>query len=237
MRSLTGIAIVFFATTAAAQDSLTRSAAIYEPRVPARSVLALREELHLSDAQVSRLKTLEALQVASLGRATAAFLRAEADLLDANRGEDIVLRRAALEKRSRIAIDGEIARLQAEKDSRAVLTADQRAKLVSVSPEPSTMSNDVAVWQSIVAPPPLSRIVRRADTADSVEVRMAVLPNYADIYLNGMKIGTGRKFVMLPVGRHELLYHAPGCTDIKLQITVEKGPPLLIPVQTLACIR
>src|SRR5207248_3562809 len=100
--------------------------------------------------------------------------------------------------------------------------------------ESSAMPNDVAVWQAIVAPPPLSRIVRQ-DQPDSVEVRMSVLPNYADIYLNGTKVGTGRKFLMLPVGRHELLFHAPGCTDIKVQISVEKGPPLLIPVQTLAC--
>jgi Spy/CpxP family protein refolding chaperone len=241
-RLSTGIAIVLFATTAAAAAAAQDSAAknpppIYEPPVPARSILALRDDLQLSDAQLAKLKAFETTQIASLSRATAAFLRAEADLLDASRRDDVAAHRLALEKRAKIAIDAEVGRLQAEKDSRAVLTADQRAKLVTISDSLGLggVMSEVAVWQSIVTPPPLTRVVHFAPPLDSVEVRIAVMPIYADIYLDGLKIGSGRRFVRLAIGAHTLLYHAAGCTDITVPITVEKGPPLVVPRQTLTC--
>lgn len=233
-----GIAIALFATAAGAQDSLTRSQPVYAGApVPARSILALQEKLQLSDAQLSKLMTLETAQAVSLSRATAAFLRAEADLLDAGRRDDIALYRVALEKRSKVAIDAEIVRLQSEKDSRAVLTADQRATLATVGESRGLagLPNEVAVWQPIVAPPPLTRAVHVAPVLDSAEVRISVMPIYADIYVDDLKIGSGRHFVTLPIGQHMLLYHAAGCTDVTLPISVVKGPPIVVPKQTLTC--
>jgi Spy/CpxP family protein refolding chaperone len=232
------MAIVLFATTAAAQDSVTKDLPIYEPPVPARSILALRDDLQLTEAQVSKLRSLETTQLALLSRETAAFLRAEADLLDAIRRDDLAVRRLTLEKRARVAIDAEVARLQTEKDARAVLTADQRAKLAALGePQGSGVSREVAVWQSIVAQPPLTRALHFAPPLDSTEVRISVMPIYADIYLDGIKIGSGRRFVKLAIGQHVLLYHAAGCTDVTLPILIEKGPPIVVPRQTLTCSR
>ena len=232
-----GIAIVLFATRAAAQDSVTKDLPIYAPPVPAHAILALRDDLQLTDGQVSKLKALETTQFALLSRETAAFLRAEADLLDAIRRDDLAVRRLALEKRAKIAIDAEVARLQADKDARALLTADQRAKLATIG-EPqgiSGVSNEVAVWQSIVAQPPLTRTLHYAPVLDSTEVRISVMPIYADIYVDDVKIGSGRRFAKLAIGQHMLLYHATGCTDVTLAISVNKGPPIVVPRQTLTC--
>lgn len=231
-----GMAIVLCATAAAAQDSVTKDLPIYEPPVPARSILAVRDDLQLSEAQVSKLRALETTQLALLSRQTAAFLRTEADLLDAIRLDDVAVRRLALEKRARVAIDAEVARLQAEKDARAVLTSEQRTRLPTLADaQGAGASSEVAVWQSIVAQPPLTRPLHLTPPRDSTEVRISVLPIYADIYLDGTKIGSGRRFLKLAVGAHALLYHAAGCTDVTLPILVEKGPPLVVPRQTLSC--
>ena len=230
-----GIAIVLFATRAAAQDSLPKSQPTYETPVPASWILGLRDTLQLSDAQISRLRALETTQTASLSRATAAFLRAEAGLLDATRRDDLALYRVALEKRARIAIDAEVGRRQAEKDSRTVLTGDQRAKLTTSGDALAGHANEVAVWQSIVALPPLTRPVHLAPQLDSTEVRISVTPIFADIYVDDVKIGSGRHFVKLALGQHVLLYHAAGCTDITIPISVVKGPPIVIPRKTLTC--
>src|SRR5690349_15162761 len=72
---------------------------------PAERVLRLKSELVLDSAQVVKLRDLSRTQSASLSRATSAFLRAEADVVDASRSEDLVVRRAALERRSKAAID------------------------------------------------------------------------------------------------------------------------------------
>ena len=232
-----GIAILLFATTAGAQDSLTKNQPVYGPPVPARSILAVREKLQLSDGQIAKLRALETTQVASLNRATAAFLRAEADLLDAGRRDDIGIQRTALEKRAKVAIEAEVGRLQAEKNSRAVLTASQLETLATIAwpVDRAGPPNEVAVWQPIVAPPPLTRAVHVASVFDSAEVRISVMPIYADIYIDDVKIGSGRHFVRLPVGQHVLLYHAAGCTDVTLPISVVKGPPIVVPRQTLTC--
>lgn len=230
-----GLALSVFAAPAMAQDSASARAPAYDPPIPARAFLSFRAELELSDAQVAKLKTLETTQVVALTKATAAFLRAEADLLDIKR-DDLAAYRVALEKRAKVAIDAEVIRLQAEKDSRAVLTADQRTKAGAIDGLQSLRTtNDVTVWQSVVAPPPVTRMVNRGIVPDSTEVRISVTPTYADIYLDGVKIGSGRRFVSLPVGGHTLLYHAEGCTDIVLPISVAKGPPMVVPPQKLTC--
>ena len=201
---------------------------------PAGAILTFRRELELSETQIAKLQALAQAQATALSRATSAYLRAEADLIDASRGEDLVVRRAALTKRATVAIEAEIARLKSEKDSRAILTPKQAGVLLAL---PGPASGDakparVALWQAIVTATTLTAF---AGEPDSAEVRLGVTPNHADIYIAGVKLGTGRKFVMLPVGRHEIQFHAAGCQDVVLPIAVIKGPPIVVPTQTLTC--
>ena len=229
-----GIAFAGVATIAAAQVPTTRDTLLAEPMVPARLILGVRDDLQLSDVQVSRLKTLAKAQIASLSRSTAAYFRADADLLDVSQRDDVAAHRLALEKRAKIAIDAEVARWQANKDSRAVLTADQRARFAGLD-VPKELGATVSAWQHIVEPPVLLRRPLTAEVLDSGEVRLAVLPNYADIYVDGLKVGIGRKFQKVPVGEHTLMFHAAGCTDIIVTITVDKGPAQIVPLQKLIC--
>src|SRR5207247_543524 len=127
-------------------------------------------------------------QVAGLAKFTAAYLRADADLLDASRKDDIAIRRLALEKRAKIAIDAEVARLQAEKDSRAVLSADQKAKLEVILDigEPGMKGKRQALWTPLVAPATLgglnyALLDSAAVPSDSNLVRFRVIPSFAEI--------------------------------------------------------
>jgi Spy/CpxP family protein refolding chaperone len=196
--------------------------------VPAGALLAMRERLSLDSAQLARLRELEKAQSPALARTMAAFLRAEADVIESSRGEDLVKRRFALEARSRVAIDAEIARIKGEKESRAVLTPKQLADI----PDGGTSSRRAMVWRDLVSPvsvaPPVIAV------ADSAEVRISVTPSYADIYLNGEKRGTGRKVLLLPIGIYELKFFAVGCTEVLQRIEIRKGPPLVLN-QPLTC--
>jgi hypothetical protein len=235
-RWLIGIALVGLTSVSFAQGSPGRDPLLYEPPVPAQAILALRDDLQLTESQISKLTTLATTQLAALSRATAAFLRADADLLDASRADDLVIHRLALEKRAKIAIDAEVARLQAQKNASALLTDQQRTKLAEVTrpQQAGWVASDATVWQPLVSPPRLSR-VRPAEPVDSGEIRVSVSPSYAEIYLDGQMIGLGRKFTRLPVGSHELRLQAPGCTEVKMTIQVEKSSVQLIPPQKLIC--
>lgn len=203
--------------------------------VPASAVLYYRTELALTDSQVAKLEALAGAQTAALSKATAAYLRAEADLIDAARGEDLVLRRSALEKRSKLAIDGEITRLKSEKEARAVLTASQRTALSALEARPQNVARTRAqagLWQGVVGPTPVAFLAE--PRTDSGEIRVSVIPNYADIYIDGEKRGVGRKYLQLPVGTYELKLHAVGCVAVIVPITVEKGPPSVVS-HTLSC--
>ena len=204
------------------------------PVVPARAMLAVRDDLQLSTAQIARLRSLEAAQTATMNRATAAYLRAEADLLDAIRLDSLPLRRAALERRAKVAIDAEMARLQADREARAVLLQEQRDKLATLprQSEALVVLKESAIWDALVAPPPATRL--SPVVVDSAEVRITVTPTWADIYIDSTKVGTGKKFLWLPVGGHSVLVHAVGCKDALVNITVEKGPAMIV-TQTLNC--
>lgn len=96
---------------------------------PAARLLALRTPLALTDAQVARLQQLATAQTRTLQPPTPALLRARADFLDAMRKDDLDAAHAAMERMARVRTDAAFARLQAAKDARDVLTADQKAKL------------------------------------------------------------------------------------------------------------
>jgi hypothetical protein len=81
---------------------------------------------------------------------------------------------------------------------------------------------------------------RREDIAppaprDSSEVRLAVIPLYADILIDGRKVGSGRVRTSLPVGPHMVRYTALNCDAEDRSITVVKGEPLIVPNYTMTC--
>src|SRR3954464_9014455 len=139
-----------------AQAVAPKDSLIAPPRVPAQSLIDARDALQLSEGQLAKLRVLARAQAAALTHATASYLRAEADLLDASRKDDIAGRRLALEKRAKIGIDGEIARLQGEKDARVRLTIDQREKLQQMLDRAETepRENFSAAWAPLVTPSP-----------------------------------------------------------------------------------
>ncbi|MBI3790580.1 MAG: Spy/CpxP family protein refolding chaperone [Gemmatimonadetes bacterium] len=99
---------------------------------PAAMLARMKTPLGLSDEQVKRLETLAAQQRTALEPNVGAMLRARADLADARKGEgDLAATRRALEKMAALRIDGTIAHLKAMQETRAVLTAEQREKLVA----------------------------------------------------------------------------------------------------------
>ena len=70
---------------------------------------------------------------------------------------------------------------------------------------------------------------------DSSDVRLSVIPLYADILIDGSRIGSGRTAKRLPVGPHTVTYSAPGCQSEDRSITVSKGQTLTVPSLTLTC--
>ena len=193
--------------------------------VPAATALALTERLGLDSSQIVKLRDLEKAQSAALTKSVAALLRAEAEVVETSSGDDFVKRRSALEARSRAALDAELARLKWEKDARAVLKPRQLAEL---PPErPSSM-----LW-----PAPLSAVnlgPAAPSFADSGEVRLTVTPSYADIFVNGEKRGSGRKFLPLPVGAHAVEFAAVGCEPKSVRVEVLKDKPTIV-IESLTC--
>lgn len=63
---------------------------------------------------------------------------------------------------------------------------------------------------------------------DSGQVRMSIEPNYADILVDGTKVGTGRKVVDLPIGQHTITFSAPGCTLVPYSLQLNKGDKAIV---------
>ena len=188
---------------------------------PADRILKVRLELKLDSVQVARLRDLGGAQRAALGKATSNYLRAEADLLDASRSADLGARRTAMEKRSKAAVEGEMLRLGAEKEARAVLStkqADLLDILLTESEDASTRSRPI--WESQVAPIPLLAIPFAAP--DSETVRIAVMPLTAEIFVDNRSVGFGRVALRAAVGAHTIKFRTPACTDTK-QLVVATG--------------
>jgi hypothetical protein len=172
-----------------------------------------------------------------LTHAAAAYLRAEADVLDASRKDDLANRRLALEKRAKVGIDGEMAMLQGERDAKALLTVDQRATLQAIgdqaASEPRPMQRPL--WAPLVAPPSVTFRFGDWIVRDSGQVRLKVTPSYAEIFIDGVNVGTNFKQVSWPIGDHTVRFQAPGCGNpIEQQFTLRKGQLLIIPPVTIA---
>jgi hypothetical protein len=74
-----------------------------------------------------------------------------------------------------------------------------------------------------------------AAPVDTSEVRLAVFPIHAEIFVNGRRAGLGRQRVRLPTGTHTVRYQAVGCVPEEAQISVADGRPLVVPPRTLNC--
>ncbi|MEO7520857.1 MAG: Spy/CpxP family protein refolding chaperone [Gemmatimonas sp.] len=98
------------------------------PGTPAAGLLGMRQQLGLSDDQVRRLEALRANT--GVPRNEADMMRAQADLMDATRG-DVNLNgaRAALERINRIRVEEELAAIKSRQNMRDVLTPEQKTRL------------------------------------------------------------------------------------------------------------
>lgn len=201
---------------------------------PADRILKVRLELSLDTAQLLKLRDLGRSQGAALARATSNYLRAEADLLETSRGSDMGARKSAMEKRSKAAIDGEMLRLAAEKEARAVLTPKQATLLDIVLTESDDAgARSRAIWESQVEPLPLHAIPFAAP--DSGTLRIAVSPLTAEIFIGDRSMGFGRVQIRLPLGSHTLKFRTPGCTDTRV-VLLAKGPQEAI-THRMSCVK
>jgi hypothetical protein len=188
---------------------------------PADRILKVRVELKLDTAQMLKLRDLGRSQGTALARATSNYLRAEADLLEASRGSELGARRSAMEKRAKAAIEGEMVRLAAEKEARAVLTARQVDLLDIILTESEDASTrNRPIWDSQTAPLPLTAVPFAV--ADSETVRITVQPLTSEIFIDNRPAGFGRVMVHLPIGAHMLKFRSPSCVDT-MTIAVAKG--------------
>ncbi|HLU24552.1 MAG TPA: Spy/CpxP family protein refolding chaperone [Longimicrobiales bacterium] len=114
--------------------------------VPAANLLRLRDALALSDDQVRRLEALAAQQRNQLKPPTADLLRARADLIDATSGEiDVAAARRALERMAKLRTDAAVARLEAQRAARDVLTSEQRSRLDALRPTRRGMGRGIGM--------------------------------------------------------------------------------------------
>ena len=92
-----------------------------------------------------------------------------------------------------------------------------------------------AAWTPLITPSPIAfRFSRDSVPRDSGQLRLKVTPAFAEIYIDGIRIGTNFKQVMWPVGDHTIRFVAPGCGTVVEQIVnVMKGQLLIVPPVTI----
>lgn len=94
----------------------------------AAGLLRMRSQLELTDDQVKRLEALQTAQRPQRNQSD--MMRAQADLMDATRGDgNINAARTALERMSRVRNEEVLAGIKARQDARNVLTAAQKTRL------------------------------------------------------------------------------------------------------------
>lgn len=213
------LGMTFVASVAGGQDLSPLTA-------PAERVLRLRSELGLDSSQVAKLRDLSRTQSIALSKATSAFLRAEADVVDAARSEDLAVRRGALERRSKSAIDGEMLRLRSERETTVLLTARQNDLLgVLTATANDSSARSHAIWESQVMPLPLTAVA--FVVPDSGSMRVTVDPLTTEIYIADKLVGFGRLATRLPLGEHTLKFRTPDCIE-EQRVVVGKGPPTIV---------
>lgn len=104
-------------------------------RNPAGRALAQRQALALTAEQVTRLEALAVSQQQALAPKQGDLLRARADLADAMRGDgDANALRKAMDRMHQLRTDRAVAALRARQETRAVLTAEQKATFDAMGP-------------------------------------------------------------------------------------------------------
>jgi Spy/CpxP family protein refolding chaperone len=94
---------------------------------PGMDLIRMREQLELNDEQVKKLEALQSTTRPQLNQAD--MLRAQADLMDATKGDvNVEKARGAYERMARLRTDVQISQLKARQDVRNVLTPAQRTK-------------------------------------------------------------------------------------------------------------
>lgn len=95
---------------------------------PVDNLLRMRTQLELTDEQVTKLEALRTAPRPTLNQAD--MLRAQADLMDATKGDvNTEKARAAFDKMARLRTDMQVAQLKSRQDVRNVLTPAQRSKM------------------------------------------------------------------------------------------------------------
>ncbi len=90
-------------------------------------LIRMREQLELSDEQVKKLDALQSAARPQLNQAD--MLRAQADLMDATKGDvNVEKARGAFERMARLRTDVQVSQLKLRQDARNVLTPAQRTK-------------------------------------------------------------------------------------------------------------
>lgn len=91
-------------------------------------MIRMRQQLDLTDDQVKRLEAMRGASAPAMNPSDR--LRAQADLMDATRGDiNMEKARAAFDRMAKARTDGQLGRLKLQQDARNVLTAPQRAKI------------------------------------------------------------------------------------------------------------
>ena len=94
---------------------------------PGMDLIRMREQLELSDEQVKKLDALQSAARPQLNQAD--MLRAQADLMDATKGDvNVDKARGAFERMARLRTDVQVSQLKLRQDARNVLTPAQRTK-------------------------------------------------------------------------------------------------------------
>jgi serine/threonine protein kinase len=70
---------------------------------------------------------------------------------------------------------------------------------------------------------------------DSNRVRFLVMPVYADVFVDGTRVGSGRFERWVRLGEHTVRYTAQNCAAQEVPLTVTKGEVIVMPQVTLAC--
>jgi serine/threonine protein kinase len=122
---------------------------------------------------------------------------------------------------------------QIQIDSGVVTVRDMTAELVASAPAGGIINPGVNTPQQAG-----SRVNNDAPAAvaDVGDLRLTVSPNYVDIWVDGAKVGSGRKFLSVKVGGHDVRFFALNCTpqEKRIRLNVTKETPTIYN-ETMEC--
>jgi serine/threonine protein kinase len=123
---------------------------------------------------------------------------------------------------------------QFEVDSGSFAVRDLSNEIIAIDAGTTASPTTTVVQGPAIQSGARSAASRPAAVADSGELRLTVSPNYVDIWVDGTKVGSGRKFLQASVGGHDVRFYAPNCTEKRMRLNVEKDKPT-IQIETMDC--